>query len=375
MLPALVASFLCFLLACFHLPTEFSKGWDAPDLSDADLLSKLHLIYRPESVYFSDWIRDVLYLVDPFRFGTVNFPRYDYPLWTMPVEYMGSMAVFTVVVGTSLLRPVFRSLLLAFLTWFCLWYGRGGHWQWCLFIGGVLIADLAYKSPPMEPVSYLPLAERVDEEDSSTAVEEVPAEKISRPSPWSALPVFLDPKSYTAHLDRLSPYLTQVRCFLSMLGFLLAIHLGSFPDGDPSATATAPGYGWLSQFVQMDWALFAGYFFPDLGALLLVFVLSKADFLQKIFTTRIAQYLGDISLSIYMLHVLILTTVGNWLIVHCLIATRGLGGWGFPITMTIALSCCAIVTFWIADIYWRLVDTRSIHFARWVSEEAFVKEK
>jgi peptidoglycan/LPS O-acetylase OafA/YrhL len=126
--------------------------------------------------------------------------------------------------------------------------------------------------------------------------------------------------------------------------------------------------------VPVGWGFFAGYFFPDIGALLLVLILSKASFLQKIFTTRIAQYLGDISLSLYMLHVSVLMTLGNWLIVKCLIVTRGFGDWGFPAGMTMALSCCLIVTFWVADIFWRLVDTRCIQLAKWVSTKASVKD-
>lgn len=374
MLPALAASFLCFLLACFNLPTEISKGWDAPDLSEADLYSKPHLLYSPDSVTLLNWIKDAAHLTDPFRFGTVGFPRYDYPLWTMPVEYMGSMIVFIMVIGTSLIRPVLRSLLLAFFVWYCLW---NGYWQWCLFIGGVLIADLAYKSPSSEQVSYLPLTEMVDEDEClSNADAEEDLEKSQRLWSWKSASVTVNLATYTSCLKHLSPYLYPAWYIFSTLAFLLAIFLGSFPDGDPGSTATAPGYGWLSQFVPLwSWGLFAGYYFPDLGALLLVFILSKAEFLQSIFTTKVAQYLGDVSLSIYMLHVLVLTTLGNWLIVKCLIMTRGFGSWSFPAGMTIALSCCAVVTFWVGDVFWRLVDIKCIQFAKWVSEKAFVKEK
>ena len=373
MLPALFTSFLYFLLSYINFTTELSPGWDDPDLSDAELISKKHPQYSPESVTVSNWYYDALNLVDPFRFGDVRFPKYNYPLWTMPVEYMGSMIVFIVVMGTSLVRPIFRTLLLVFLTWYCMWTGR---WQWCLFIGGVLIVDLAHKSPSSEPQSYLPLVERADEDDSSTVSEEEdeklqPSARSSRDS----FLAFLSLETYPAHLKTLSPYLSPIGYVLATLIFIFALHIGSFPDGSPTATATAPGFGWLSQLVPFGtWAMFSGYFFPDVGALLLCFILSKAQFLQKIFTTRIALYLGDISLSMYMLHVLVLSTLGNSLIVKCLIFTRGLGGWGFPVAMTMALSCCAIVTFWVADLFWRGVDTRCIQCARWVSQIAFVKE-
>jgi len=326
MLPALVTSFLCFLLSYVNFTTELTPGWNDPDLSDADLISKKHRQYNPDSVTLSDWYFDALNLVDPFRFGDVRFPKYNYPLWTMPVEYMGSMVVFIVVVGTSLMRPILRTLLLAFLTWYCMWTGR---WQWCLFIGGVLIVDLAYKSPSSEPQSYLPLAEQADEDDSSSIGEEDEKLQPSTKSFSGAFSTFLSLETYKAHLKTLFPYLSPIGYAFATLTFILALHIGSFPDGSPTATATAPGFGWLSQLVPFGrWAMYSGYFMPDVGALLLCFTLSKAEFLQKIFTTRIALYLGDISLSMYMLHVLVLSTLGNSLIVKCLIFTRGLGDWG-----------------------------------------------
>jgi len=370
MLPALAASFLCFLAACFDFPTEFSKGWDASGLPDADLISKKYQIYTPDSVNFLDWIKDAAFLIDPFRFGEVQFPRYDYPLWTMPVEYMGSMVVYIVVVGTSLVRQTVRNLILAFMVCYCFWSAR---WQWCIFIGGVLIAHLAYISPSSKPDSYLPLAQQMDEDDSSTSDRADDFEKLPSTSS-STLATFLNLETYTTRLKPLAPYFSLVWHIFSTLIFLFALHVGSFPDGPPSATATAFGFGYLSKLVPLSWGYFSGYCLPDVAALILVFILSKAEFLQKIFTTRIAQYLGDISLSIYMLHVLVLTTLGNWLIIKCLIFTRGLGGWGFPVGMTIALSCCGIVTVWISDIFCRLVDKRCIQFASWVSKKASVKE-
>lgn len=119
--------------------------------------------------------------------------------------------------------------------------------------------------------------------------------------------------------------------------FLIALYLGSAPSGN---LANAPGYGWLSPWVPGSWGLYMRYFYPDIGAILLVALLTHSDFLQKIFTTRISQYLADISLSLYMLHVLVMHTLGNWLIVNCSTMMRPFGNWGFTIGISSKFILC-----------------------------------
>ena len=116
----------------------------------------------------------------------------------------------------------------------------------------------------------------MEEDEDDTIDKEEDSEKLPPPSSSSAFSTFLHLETYTIHLKALSPYLSPVWYLLSTLAFFLAIFLGSFPDGMPSETATAPGYGWLSQFEPSDWYFFGGYFFPDIGALLLFFTLSNA---------------------------------------------------------------------------------------------------
>jgi peptidoglycan/LPS O-acetylase OafA/YrhL len=327
MLPALATSFLLFLMVRFGLATDLSAGWDSdhtPDSAESTNYpsGRTQPLYDLNEVTLYDWAADVLFLTNPFRFGQVSFPKYNYPLWTMQVEYMGSMIVFVVVLGTSLVRPALRLAMLASLVVYCMCSAR---WEWCLFISGVLIADAFYKSSP-EPVSgpIIPLASRADEDEDEDAAGEKEAQAKTSYS-----------TSVDFHAELFKPYTkTYLRPAFYLLDsflFLLALYIGSAPSGDPNELATVPGYGWLAQGVPVGWGFYMGYFYPDIAAILLVFVLARAEFLQRIFTTRIAQYLGDISLALYMLHVVVLQTLGNWLIVACLSATRGLGSWGFTI--------------------------------------------
>jgi hypothetical protein len=132
-------------------------------------------------------------------------------------------------------------------------------------------------------------------------------------------------KSYRTRTPKSLSYI--VDCLI----FLFALYLGGAPTGNPDDLALAPGFGWLSPMIPRSWGFFMGYFYPDIGAIILVSILAHSNFLQKIFTTRIAQYLGDISLLLYMLHILVLHTLGNLLIVKCSATFGPLGSWGFPL--------------------------------------------
>lgn len=39
------------------------------------------------------------------------------------------------------------------------------------------------------------------------------------------------------------------------------------------------------------------------------------------------------------------------------------------------MTCCAIITLWAADIFWRLVDMKCVKFARWVSVQCFIQDE
>lgn len=310
MLPAIASSFLFFLCVRFNWITILNEGWGATRPPKAEQL------FFGEDRTFKAWFLDVLNLVNLFRFGKISFPLHNYPLWTMPVEYMGSMVLFTVLTGTSMLRPIVRKVALAVLSVYCLTIT---NWEWALFISGALIADIHLKgSPEYNSIPMLPMALRVDEE----IAEDMPDNTRPRRKMWMKTV----PK----------PVFYIVDTFL----FLFALYLGSVPTGMQTVLAVSPGYSWLAPFVPTSWVFYMGYFYPAVGAIMLVFVLARSEFHQAIFTTRFAQYLGDISLSLYMLHVTVLHTLANWLIVNCTAMMSPYGSWGFTAGISCKFLCC-----------------------------------
>lgn len=309
MLPALTSSFLFFLVGQFGWLTKIPQGWDA------EHTPVLEPLYTAQDLTLSSWVMDALFLINPFRFGDIKFPKFNYPLWTMPVEYTGSMIVFLILIGTSLLRHVLRLVLLASLVGYCLWVGR---WTWSLFICGLLIADLFDESSPAPGViPMVPLTSDIDEE-------------------------FEQPTWYTTYVEHWVDWLQKYKkkCpklafhIVDSLLFLLALYFGSVPPASSETLALTPGYEWLSPWLPTGWEFDMVFFYPVIGAMLLGFVLAQSRFLQRIFTTRVAQYLGDVSLSLYMLHIIVLHTLGNWLIVQCLAIMHPFGGWGFAISIS-----------------------------------------
>jgi peptidoglycan/LPS O-acetylase OafA/YrhL len=305
MFPALASSFIGFLLTRTGLAHNLYSDWEShmpQDPSNAERIVVEARLPDPGDATFQRWVDDSLQMVDPFEFGAFRFPTFNFPLWTMQVEFLGSMLVFVLVLAVAFVRPAFRIGIPSTLVAFCLWSGR---WHWSLFISGMVLAELSYRRSLHQPV--LPI---------DTTVEEIAEEsKESTPLPLSQNSVLY------------LPYLTA---------FLFACYIGTYPEYDPGSS---PGYRWLSLYVPTRWAWFGGYFYPVLGSLLLVAILEHGKFLQKIFTTQIAQYLGDISLSMYMLHTQVELSLGNWLVPVSLNFARSSGDYYFAIGM-----CCESMT-------------------------------
>lgn len=299
MLPALASSFIGLILARTGLAHKLYSDWDnlTPPGSPE---SERHIVEAqlpdPGEATLQNWIEDCIVMADPFRLGMFQFPKFNFPLWTMQVEYTGSMIVFIIVLGIAFARPAYRFAVPSMLVAFCILTGK---WQWTLFISGVLLADLSYGAS-LQTGSLL-----------DTGVDDVTEKTIP-------------PSSSSLH-QKILFYLPD------SAAFLVACYIGTYPEYDPE---TSPGYRLLSKLIPPTWGFFEGYFYPVLGAILIVSALQHGKFLQNIFTTRIAQYLGDISLSMYMLHTQVELSLGNWLVPKCLSFTSGFGALNFVLGMS-----------------------------------------
>ncbi|KAF8846425.1 hypothetical protein BDZ45DRAFT_609014 [Acephala macrosclerotiorum] len=260
-------------------------------------------------------------------FDTNNyFPGSIPPLYTLPVEFRGSMMVFLCVLGVSRLRPWTRMGVLACICWYGLYHGA---WETFLFLAGVILAEM-----------------RLIREDSN--------------SKDTIADLFRNPK----HL-RYSRYAINVFWVLLLV---TGLYIGSIPV---TQSLSAPGYSVLASlaptsFQQSDH--FRALFWCSIGSALLILSLENFPPLQYPFATRLVQYLGNISFSLYILHIPVIHTVGRSIATGWIkwAEVQGLdGSWGWMIggfAMTPLL-------FWVADVQWRLVDEGSVKFARWMERK------
>jgi len=168
----------------------------------------------------------------------------------------------------------------------------------------------------------------------------------------------------------------RVIIYLSLRIFWTAVFIGGLFIGShpQDSRYTSLGYKTLMRWTPKQYGI-TGDFWISIGAPMVILALENAPFLQRIFMTRFAQYLGKISFSLYLLHFMVMSTLCQWLVPKCMNLT---GGWengqlGFNTGMAMALCVSVPVTFWVSDVFSTLVDERSLRFARWVNERAFVK--
>jgi hypothetical protein len=221
----------------------------------------------------------VIELFDPFRLRVWPLgetPPYDLNLWTIPFEFHGSMVIFTVILGLSKVRRGYRLLLLTLIVLFLCYYAYGYLF---LFLSGVLLTELHY-----ERNEIFALLKTVN---------------------WLPFETSDDPETLMSRDVTSEDQLEWIRCIniFWFVYFLLALFVLSMPLMDDGG-AESPGYITLASWIPAHYRspFVVDTFWVFLAAVHLVFVVDNAAFLQAIFTTRIAQYLGKISFALYICH-------------------------------------------------------------------------
>jgi peptidoglycan/LPS O-acetylase OafA/YrhL len=292
-------------------------------------IQELHPEMLPTTgMQFRDWAWQMFRFVCVFDWAPfAGSTGYDVHLWTIPVEFRASLFLFLVVIGLSRLRPRIRMTLLSAIFLFVL---RNDRWELMLFYSGMFLAEmdiiLSPSSPPPSPLSPSPLRRETRSRSPRSVF-------------WFGLA-------------------------------LLSLYLMSQPDEGSEAT---PGWRWLFTMIP-PWISEKYRFWQTIGSITLVLAVSRSQPLQSPFNFPAVQYLGKISYALYLMHGPVMHSVG-YLVQQ---TAWGLTGYGTETRYLAGFILAALINIplviWAADVFWRLVDTPSVKFARWLEAKLLVDD-
>lgn len=272
---------------------------------------------------------------------------YDPNLWTLPIEFNSSMAVFMFLAAFSRVhnraRMVFAFALMLYFQWIFV------YWALFLFLGGMFICDLHFEldkrgsrsveSPRSDDNTVLPMWVRNRQGFASRITNKIINSRFPRQIPGLSF-------------------------------FVLALWLLSMPELARGAYEAA-GFATIASLAPQR---FGDDLIVPLGAVLLVLVVDQATHLQVLFTNPFSQYLGRISYSLYMVHGPLLWTLGSVLGRKCVEFTGGNTTETYGLGIALAAFLWWPVAIYFADLTYRCVDSKSVQFSRWAYEKLLKKE-
>ncbi|KAF2089582.1 hypothetical protein K490DRAFT_72314 [Saccharata proteae CBS 121410] len=350
-LPAIVATFISMLTLHFGLweyPRNFIYNRDLINYAD------FHPDRAPTlGLQLLDWFYTTTGMMNVWSYYNSGFMMpyynpYDPHLWTVPFEMRSSLVVAMTLLAVSRCRVAIRLFVVAAMIVFCCYWDR---WECMLFLSGTILAEsdmiLQQKrhhshqqEPENQPLQFSPSTHPRDNNSTTTIVSH------SKPASYSKL-------------TSLIPYAL----------FLLGLYLLSAPNLQIPFT---PGYAFLSTLKPAS-LTDEKRFLQGLGAITLVLSLTNSSVLQRPFLSPLAQYLGKISYSLYIVHGPLNHIVGLAVTPRLMVAfgAGGPAGWAWGAGFVCGNAAYAVVVLWVADVFQRAVDGNAVWLARKVEEMGY----
>lgn len=275
------------------------------------------------------WQQELFSLMNP---GVLSpqWLQHDSHLWTIPYEFRGSMCVYLTLAAVAGRKHSAQLLVLVTLGVFSFcWH----FWEGPLFFGGAVIALLK-------------------------AMQE-------------KKPTLLLGTSQSCTCQN------RQRKMLRPVGYIICLYLASYPSWNYDFPT--PGFCWMNQFIP-SWMDDRPDRLPkSIAGLLFVYLLSTSEHMaesvtaslfHKVFTSKIAQYMGQIMFAFYLVHGPILHSFGYG-IPH--------GVWyyiGQETTFTyvagliVGLLMCFVASIWTADVFSREVEGRCVRLIKWLEKRS-----
>lgn len=309
----------------------------------------------------SDCVYDVIRFCNPFAngiqgwVGSENFsPKYLGVLWTIPVEYRGSIALFVFCLAACKLTTRSRMVLLWAIILVCYF------WQAVYiseFFAGLWIADISLSRNP----------ERIQGRGGRdvAAVGSAPARLTAATLPS------IQPTSEAKYTTR---WQLRHSIILSKIGHVILLILGLILLGQPNHGDTLGIWGsfpWRFLIsLYPSWWQTSGFhvFWFGPGAFMVIYALEfyPGTALRKPLHWPISQYIGDLSFGLYVVHSPLVLAV-LWNLMHPL-RHRYLGEGYLAYLPGVLVT--TLVVFTAAD-YFTRIDTKVVQFSRWWQQRLF----
>lgn len=306
LIPPLVVSAICNYNHWYN-DEAYDRPVD-PNVQYPDLFNRLSEEYG----YFTQ-------LIDPFSWGSYH-PKHTPHMWTLPMEFRGSMVVFLLLLCLSKTKAAMRVLLLAAFAYYCL---QTAHWDTFLFVSGILLAEF-----------------HLVQKDAGYCLED-----------------FL--QLINIHNKETTKLVTVISRVFWSLVFVFGLFIGSWPCNNASAT---PGLVTLDLLTPQRYNSeeLHGYFWYSLAAIMIMLALENLPILQRPFASPLARYLGDISFAFYIIHWTFIWTIGRLITNETIVLFGSHFGFAIGALFVIPITIC------IADVYWRMFDMGAVTFSRWL---------
>jgi peptidoglycan/LPS O-acetylase OafA/YrhL len=319
-----------FLWLCFRHWTGIWVDMHESKKTFLDDLKEWYLTFKNYSFVFSTNIYE---FTEPYHPHT----------WSIPVEFKGSIVIYTALPALSRCTKTAR-LWCEIVLIVYLMYIVDGYYG-ALFMTGMLLCDL----------------------------------------------------DLLAQNDQLPRLLTALSGFKELIFshiFVLALYLGGVPSFDaPDIDRTAlirisPGWVWLSHLKPQ--AVFdAKWFYLSWAAFLTVASVPRLPWLKRFFETRFCQYLARISFALYLVHGLVIWTLGDR--IYAAVGFErpkhkdGIPQWinKFPVSKRGPMGLEAAfwlpqlilipVTLYLAELVTKLVDEPSVKFTNWLYKKTLAE--
>ncbi|KAL3423178.1 acyltransferase [Phlyctema vagabunda] len=280
-----------------------------------------------------NWYTEFKNFTFVFRTGGDSWFTYNYHSWSIPIEFRGSIIIYTTLLAFSRCTRDMRLLGQAALIFYFMYIADG--WFGAMFVAGMLLCEL---------------------------------DLLSRNN---NLPNFLT-------MPSLAPYKKLINYGVLLVGLIL----GGVPSHgrDEEVLRGSPGWHYLSKLKPQ--AVFDYKWFYLFWAAICVMVASpRIPLLKRFFETRFCQYLGQISFALYLMHGPVLWTLGDRLYaatgwykqehtvhtpawVNIFPLSKG-GPMGLELSFLLPHLILLPFTLWLAEVVTKVFDKPSVTFSQW----------